>query len=95
MAGVIDLLFGGGKSAPAAGLMAPTPPAMPNIAPTPVVAPPARSDAETQAAAEQQRRKYGRRWGSHHDQPDGRPWSAAGRYELRSLEPARGLTRGR
>lgn len=52
---MISNLFGGGGG----GGMRAQQPQMPNIAPTPIVPPPDRSDAETRAAAEAQRKRYG------------------------------------
>jgi len=57
MGGIVKALFGGGDApqAPSVNLIAPQAPA----APTPVAAPPARSDADIQANAAAQRKKYG------------------------------------
>lgn len=56
MSGVIKAIFGGGSdSSPVVNMIAPQAPQ----SPTAVAAPPARSDADIQASAAAQRKKYG------------------------------------
>lgn len=55
MGGIVKAIFGGGEAsapAPIVNMIAPQ-------APTPVAPPPSRSDADIQASAAQQRKKYG------------------------------------
>ena len=56
MGGIVKAIFGGGGDArPVVNMIAPQAPQ----APTPVAPPPGRSDADIQASAAQQRKKYG------------------------------------